>query len=177
MAEDNKTIEDKLIQALEWYDSDTRLKRIERIKWVGQYEISGGIVGKVEAMSLLGEARDCYVQGYFIAALMLATALIEHVIAEELIDTIKANYSISFIESIKYARKEKLFPDELLDDADRLRELRNPFAHHKPPNHTHSLGNRYMSQERHPEDVKEVDAKEAVVAMYAFFKHTLRQFI
>ena len=177
MAEDNKTIEDKLIQALEWYDSDTRLKRIERIKWVGQYEISGGIVGKVEAMSLLGEARDCYVQGHFIATLMLATALIEHVIAEELVDTNKGNYNTNFIDSIKCARKEKLFPSELLATADKLRELRNPFAHLKPPNHKHSLGNRYISQNRHPEAVKEEDAKEAIVAMFACFKHTLRPLI
>ena len=177
MAEDNKTIEDKLIQALEWYDSDTRLKRVERIKWVGQYEILGGIVGKAEAMSLLGEVRDCYVQGHFIAALILATALIEHVIAEELVYANKGKYGITFTKSIKYALEEKLFPPELLAAAEKLRELRNPFAHLKPPNHTHSLGNRYMSQERHPEDVKEEDAKEAVVAMYAYFKHTLRQII
>ena len=177
MAEDKKTIDDKLMQALEWYDCDTRLKRVERIKWVGQYEVSGGIMGKVEAMSLLGEARDCYVQGHFIAALMLATALIEHVIAEELVDINKGDYGLSFIESIKCARKEKLFPSELLAAADKLRELRNPFAHLKHPNHKHSPGNRYLSQKRHPEAVKEEDAKEAIVAMYACFKHTLRPFI
>lgn len=109
MAEDNKTIEDKLIQALEWYDSDTRLKRVERIKWVGQYEILGGIVGKAEAMSLLGEARDCYVQGHFIAALILATALIEHVIAEELVYANKGKGTALLLQNQLNMRSKKNF--------------------------------------------------------------------
>jgi hypothetical protein len=36
MTEDNKAIEEKLMKALERYDIDSRLKRAERIKWVGQ---------------------------------------------------------------------------------------------------------------------------------------------
>ena len=174
MNKDHPAAQDALIQALEHSDSKRRLERAERIRWAARYDIGGAIIGPVEAMNLLREARECFVEGHYIATLMLATALIEHVISEELVAASKAKYGISFERAISVARQENLFPTELLDSADRLRVLRNPFAHRKPDDHEHTLGNRYIAQKRHPRLVVEEDARAALIAMYGHFRHALR---
>ena len=131
-------------------------------------------MGPVEAMSLLQEARECFIEGHYIATLMLATALIEHVISEELVSTCKAKYGIPFERAIELAGEGGLFPSELLESADKLRILRNPFAHRKPDNHVHTLGNRHIAEKRHPGLVVEQDARAALVAMYGHFRHVLK---
>lgn len=175
MSTERTATQDALIQALERSDNDRRLGRAERIRWAAQYNIINGVImGPVEAMNLLREARECFVEGHYIATLMLATALIEHVISEELVSASKAKYGIAFEKAIRFAREEDLFPTELLDGADRLRILRNPFAHRKPDDHEHTLGNRYIAQKRHPHLVAEEDAKAALIAMYGHFRHALK---
>lgn len=175
MSTEQANTPDALIQALEWSDDDRRPARAERIRWVAQYDITGSIImGPVEAMDLLREARECFVEGHYIATLMLATALIEHVISEELVSANKSKYGIPFEKAIRLAREETLFPAELLDSADRLRILRNPFAHRKPDGHEHTLGNRFIAQNRHPRQVVEEDARAALIAMYGHFRHALK---
>lgn len=166
---------DTLIEALERSDNERRFGRAERIRWASQYYVDAGIiVGEVEMLNLLREARECFVDGHYVATLMLATALIEHVIHEELDSIGMAKLRLSFDDSIKLARRESLFPEDLLSTADQLRIYRNPFAHRKPSEHPHTLGNRYIAQRRHPNRVLEEDARSAIVAMYGHFKHTLR---
>ncbi|HSH73760.1 MAG TPA: hypothetical protein VK974_11960 [Methylophilaceae bacterium] len=160
---------DLLIKALEHSDNDRRLKRAERTVWISQYEIGGVIAGSVEVIHLLQEARNCFVEAHYIATLMLATAVIEHLISNKLLQISKAKYGISFERAIEIAREEKIFSSDLLDSADKLRQLRNPFAHLKPGNHESTLANRFVAQKRHPIAVVEDDAKEAVVAMYGYF--------
>jgi len=168
MSTDQSSPKGKLTQALEQSDNHRREKRADRIRWVSQYrigEVGEVIAGPFEVMSLLSEARECFVDGHYIATLMLATALIEHVISDELVARNKAKYGTPFERLIKIAREEALFPLELLEVADRLRAIRNPFAHHKPDDHEHRLGNRYFAQKRHPGLIAEEDAKEALIAM------------
>lgn len=167
---------DSLIQALEQSDNWRRQERAERIRWASQYQVefNGMISGSVEVISLLNEARDCFVEGHYIASLILATAVIEHLLSEELVSVGKAKYGLPFDKAIQVARDERLFPAEMLAHADALRVIRNPFAHRKPDGHPHTLGNRYLSQKRHPNLVVREDAQTALIAMYGFFRHALR---
>jgi hypothetical protein len=171
----NEQQRENLIEALVRSDGERRAARAQRIRWVSQYDIRAGvIIGEVELMNLLREAQECFVDGHYIATLLLATALIERVIAEELERVGKATPGLSFERAIKLAGQESLFPEALLASADQLRIRRNPFAHRKPSEHEHTLGNRYLAQRRHPRLVLEEDARSAIVAMYGHFKHTLR---
>ena len=163
-------VKNPIIEALERSDADRRPGRADRIRWSSHYALDGAIMGPVEALALLREARDCFVDGHYVATLMLATAIIEHVISEELVSANAAKYGIAFESAIKLARGKQLFPPELLDIADRLRLLRNPFAHRKPDEHEHTLGNRYTAQQRHPLLIAEEDARAALVAMYTHIK-------
>lgn len=167
---------DPLIQALEQSDNGRRQERAERIRWVSQYQVEfkGIISGSVELINLLNEARDCFVEGHYIATLILATAVIEHLLSEELVTLGKAKYGISFERAIQVAKDEGLFPTEILAYVEMLRVIRNPFAHRKPDNHPHTLGNRHLSQKKHPNLVVREDAQIALIAMYGSFRYALK---
>ena len=176
MDDDAVSGNDSLIRALEQSDNWRRQERAERIRWVSQYQVefNGMISGSVELISLLNEARDCFVEAHYIASLVLATAVIEHLLAEELVATGKAKYGLPFEKTIQVANDEGLFPVEMLAYAETLRVIRNPFAHRKPDGHPHTLGSRYLSQNRHPNLVVREDAQTALIAMYGFFRHALK---
>ena len=167
---------DPLIQALEQSDSLRRQERAERIRWLSphQVEFNGLIGGSTELISLLMEARECFIEGHYIATLVLATAVIEHLLSSELTAYGKATYGLSFERAIKIATEEGLFTPEALAQAEKLRVVRNPFAHRKPDDHPHTLGNRFRAEQRHPNLVVRDDAQTALITMYAFFRHTLK---
>jgi hypothetical protein len=165
----------KLIAALVESDDMRRAGRADRIQWLSEYQIHGGMIqGPMDTLAVLGEARDCFVEGHYIAALLLAVAFIEHTIADELIERDFAEYGISFTNSIKVARERDVFPGDMLSRADRLREIRNPFAHRKSPTHQHTFPNRFIQSRSHPRTILEQDAKDALALMYAFFNSTLK---
>lgn len=165
----------KLIAALVESDDMRRAGRADRIQWLSEHQNHGGLIqGPMDTLAVLHEARDCFVEGHYIAALLMAVAFIEHTIAGELIERDLAKYGISFIDSIKVAGEREVFPGDMLSRADRLREIRNPFAHRKSPTHQHSFGNRFIQSRSHPTTILEQDAKDALALMYAFFNSTLK---
>lgn len=155
-------------------DAKRRAKRAERIRWVSPHVRHELVVGRTEVLKLLNEARVCFVDGHDIATLLTAMAAIEQILAEELVEAGLARHGTSIAELLRVANRERRFAEGLLAEVERLRLLRNPYAHLKPDGHPHSLGHRYLNERRHPDLVVEEDAKAAVVAMYATFNHVLR---
>jgi hypothetical protein len=121
----------------------------------------------------MDEARRCFVHGQYVATLMLAASFIEHKLSDALRSKALVKDSPSFASAIELAGSNQLFPSDLLVRTERIRQIRNPFAHRKPDNHQHSLGNRFLSQGVHPQTVIESDAALAIQAMYEYFSLTL----
>lgn len=166
----------KLISTLEESDFIRREKRAKRIIWLSQHNLRPGVVvGPVDTMGMLSEAHDCFAEGLFIAALLLAVSFIEHTLFDELYERGMVKYGDSLTSTIKSARSNNVFPSAMLDRTDHLREIRNPFAHRKGPEHAQALGSRYIAQMAHPTTVLEADAKEALVLMYEYFRATLKE--
>ena len=165
---------DQLIESLCRADESTREERATRIRWLSQHIPSvSGFIAPIEATVLMEEARRCFVYGQFVATLMLAASFIEHKLTDALRSKELITESPSFASAIELARSNQVFPEDLLNRTDRIRQIRNPFAHRKPDNHEHSLGNRFLSQRVHPQTVIESDAALAIQAMYEYFSHTL----
>jgi hypothetical protein len=165
---------DPLIEALSRSDDASRSERAARIRWLSQHIPSvSGFIAPIEATVLMEEARQCFVNGQFVAALMLAASFIEHKLSDALRTQGLISDSPSFASAILLARSNELFSVDLLDRTDHIRQIRNPFAHRKPDNHEHSLGNRFLGQHVHPQTVIEDDAAIAVQAMYEYFTLTL----
>ena len=166
----------RLIEALEYSDEQNRENRADRLIWLSQFQTEGGLVaGRLEPLSLLEEARVCFMNGNFIAALLTATSFIEQTLVVELEERAVVGPRGTLQKAIETARAANLFSSALLDGADQLRLIRNPFVHRKPDEHTHSLGTRFRAQGVHPDSVLEADARLALELMYGYFHSTLRR--
>ena len=167
---------EKLIAALEESDHLRRGVRADRLEWLSLHIASAPVVsGRAETLHLLDEARSTFVDGHFVAALMVAMAFIEHSVVDELQLLGHINGSPTFSEAIRFAEHKKVFPPDWLVRAKRLGLRRNPFVHLKKSGHAHSLETRVMEEKRHPNAIMEADAKDALDLMYSFFVATLRE--
>lgn len=172
---EHTAIREKLIQALSRSDESTRTGRAERIEWLAQHDSRpAAFFGPMDTLRLLEEARLCFISGHFVAAVMLATSFVEHALADELgeLSLIKGKPTLE--RMIELARGHLGLPSDLLDRADRLRNLRNPFTHRRPDDDQDTFGNRFLSAKAHPDAILEADAKLALGVMYELFQRTLR---
>ena len=78
------------------------------------------------------EARTSFVQGNFVATVMLCQGLAEHVLAahlEMLMDDDPLPPKISFVETLRRCRERSVISEEDAADMRRLMALRNPLSH------------------------------------------------
>jgi len=164
-----------LLHALEAYDAKQREQRAERIEWLADHEFSVGVVmGRMDTMALMREARECFVDGHFIGSLMLSMAFIEHTVVEELTLLGHAKPGIQFQKALSIAGDQKVFDADWLDATRGLTQHRNPFAHLRDAKDVHTYGQRFRKSGKHPSVVLEADAKSALALVYKFFRATLR---
>lgn len=166
---------EQLTQALVESDERTREARAERIIWLSNMpQVPTAFGGRLEQLHLLEEVRQCFVHGNYIAVLLAATAFVEQTLVEELAlrgDTVRRRDLGSVIES---ARKAGFLESDLLDRADKLRLVRNPFGHYRPEGDPDALVTRFRARREHPVAVLEEDARLAVRVVYETFVNTLR---
>jgi hypothetical protein len=164
----------KLLQALEQSDARRREGRAERILWLSQHQVSYEMIsGPMDTMRLLSEARECFIDAHYVAVILLAVAFIEHSLIDELTEHNLLGQVSTLDSAIRAARKADLFSEKLLDRADALRKIRNPFSHRKA-GHIDSFGARFLAQQQHPDLILEADAKESLQVMYDFLRLTLK---
>jgi hypothetical protein len=166
----------KAEEALCAYDSSTRADRAARLIQIGAFaDLPPAYMGRPETLHLLEETRQVFVNGHFVASLMLALSVIEHCIVEEceLRGLIKESPPLS--AALEIANQNGVLPKEWTEDISLLVKRRNPFAHLKPPMHQHGLGRRIRTEKRHPKQIVREDAELAVSYMYKVFKATLRE--
>lgn len=168
---------EKLRKVLAALDQGSRETRAARVEWLSLYEphTLTAIMGRVETLELLREARAVFVDGHFIACLLLAMSFIEHTLIEELQDYGHTKGSPTFSQALDLAEKHRLFPAEWLARAKKLSLRRNPFVHIKDGEHEHGLGRRIRTEKRHPKLIIEADAKDSISLMYNFFVATLKE--
>lgn len=161
-----KPMREKLVDALAYSDALDREQRADRILWISGYQLSGGVlVGRTDTLSLVSEAKACFIDGHFIGTTVLAVSAMEHLLTDALIDRGLAKYGVYFANALKLARDQSLFEDGLLTEIDRLRLIRNPHAHLREVTDPDSLNYRYWNENRHPVAVLEDDARAAIKAM------------
>jgi len=168
-------IRERLLQALSHSDESTRAERADRIEWLAQRDTRpSAYSGPMDTLRILDEARLCFTCGHFVATVMLATSFLEHTLADELGDLSLIKGKPTLEQIIKLARSHLSLPGDLLDRADRLRSVRNPFTHRRPDDDQDTFGNRFLSSKTHPDTILEADAQLAIGVMYELFQRTLR---
>ncbi len=155
--------------SLERGERKTLPARATRVRWLS------GIIPKnlmtlmpLETNLVFKEAKASFVYGNYVAAVVLAASFIEHWFIASLSERgYQKEASRGLAAAIKCARANGLVNPLILDKADRLRLIRNPFVHLKEFEHQHAIGQRMAKTGTF--DILallESDAKEALIAMY-----------
>ncbi len=155
--------------ALERGEKKTRPERAARVRWLsGVMPKDHSFLMSLETALVFEEAKASFVYGNFVAVIMLASAFVDHwFIAGLEARGYHKEASRGLASAITCARRNNLVDSIILDKADRLREIRNPFVHLKGFNHQHGINQRIAKvQDFSIVGLLENDAKEALIAMY-----------
>lgn len=164
--------------ALERAEKGTLPLRAARIRWLSKVIPKNyGFAMPLETASVFEEAKSSFIYGNFVAAIVLAAAFVEHWFIASLASRgYEKQASKGLAACIEVARDNNLVDALVLDKADQLRLIRNPFVHLKSFDHKHNVGQRAWKSKNDPWALLETDAKEALIAMYgvaryAFSRH------
>ena len=175
MAEAENMKYQNLTDALEWYDENTRLDRAKRIDWASSLYSSRGLVsGEVVPMGMIEEARISFVNGQYLATVLCATSVVEHLLVAELEASSATTRNLTLGGAIKVAENAQMYSPEIIRSLRELNEFRNPLAHRRDADDPSTLANRYLAKKIHPESLKEQDARRSLEVMYQFFVRVLR---
>jgi hypothetical protein len=70
-------LQTRALKALEAYDTASREDRAQRLVWLSQFAVPGAVLGRSEPPALVEDARACFINGLYIAALLTALACID----------------------------------------------------------------------------------------------------
>jgi hypothetical protein len=154
---------------LERFDARTVSERTERLRFLRSiFPRGAGFLMPLETSLVFSEAKMTFINGEFIATVLLASAFIEHRLGAYLEGKGFRKESKGGLAAIvACARDEGLVDYHLLAKTERLQKIRNPFVHLKPHTHAYNLGRRAMANTRNLATVMEADAKDALSIMYA----------
>jgi hypothetical protein len=150
-------------------DLPQRLQRFRYITDLGAALGPGGtmIFGGFTAHAAYVEARSCFVNGNFIATIMLCQSLVENLLAAflhgGLLDELPAR--IPFDETLKRCRERGLLTDGDIADLKRLAGFRNPLAHFRNVSDASNLDRRSIDSGASADKVVRSDAHFAFSVM------------
>lgn len=145
--------------------------RVDRIEWMADHVVdAGSIFGPVDTLFLLEEARVCFIDGHFIATVLIGCAFIDQVIDDELREKGLKNFK----SDLGACRTDGLFDADLLDELEAIRKIRRGYAHRLTDGHANRLHNRVAESKAHPRRIMEEDGKRTISCMYRFHRATLR---
>ena len=126
--------DDELIKHIETYHHATIDERLERYKFIWQEfgEPSGGLLlfGGHQAALALDEIKLCYIEGYYLAVVLLAQIFIESSLGGSYIVTgNEVMATKGFKKLANRALVDNLINDELATKFEELRKMRNPYVH------------------------------------------------
>jgi len=162
-----------LIVALIWFDENTRVDRAKRIDWASSLYTSTVLVsGEIIPLSMMEEARACFVNAQYMATVLCATSVVEHLLVAEFESTLTGKPTLGI--SIDTVEKEKIYSTAVIEELRELNKLRNSLAHRRDASDPSTLTNRYLAKKIHPDTIKEQDARRSLEIMYKYFLQILK---
>ena len=151
---------------IEREDSLQRADRLARLRWIAdkmpkadRMVFGCGTVSKC----LFEEARYCYVYGQFLASVMLGLAFVEVSLASAFCAAGRNDLRRAGIaELAKEALSCGWLTQPDYETLGRVRTLRNPVAHFRPPGDAERIETRAFNQRTHDYEVIETDARQVM---------------
>jgi len=158
----------KLGSSLERMDSTSFTARLERLQYINKIVPKNiSFIYSFEMHYLLSEAVKCFINGQFVATILLSQSFIEHWLEDRIgKDKVKKYGNHSLANIIKAMKENNSVHISLLDKIDRLRKIRNPFVHYKPSDYEFNIMKLSYPKKVKPEDVLCKEAKDAISLLY-----------
>jgi len=157
------------------YDKILFPQRFERLKFVKKYNPKGfSMFGDMEFVFTFNEIQKCYVNGHFIATIVLSQSFLEKLLGIHLSKKgLEKETKYGLEKMIKVATRENILHPKVLELLNCLRLKRNPFIHSKSWDYPHTLSKRSFENKLRPEEQLEKDATEAMSLLYTIFIYPL----
>jgi len=150
-------------------DEKSRPYRVERLRLLlqeygeGDYRVFPGGPASLWAFE---EARLAYLHGLYLACVLLCQTCVEHMLAGMLRMGGRDDLDHAGCAAIlREARAQGLVSADEYGMFDRVRQLRNPYAHHRPPLAKGTVELRAVRMNTAPHDLLEDDALCAITAL------------
>lgn len=155
--------------SLQRVDKRSLPSRAARVRWLSTIIPRNlEFIMPFETMLVFDEAQSTYIHGNFVGTVLLSASFVEHWFSASLRNRgFQKEVDRGLAAAIKVARERQLAHSSLLDAADQLRKIRNPFVHLKDFDHEHGIVRRAMNRRKDPMQLIEQDAKEAIMTMYS----------
>jgi hypothetical protein len=157
-----------LERSLRKYDRDSFGNRLDRLKYLQKIFPKGyGFLLAPESAYILDEVKMTFMNGHYVATIMLAQAFIEHVLQ----GTVCGSKSEKVVKRglgaiVKWIRNNKPEHSYLMKEIDHLRKFRNPFCHLRPSDDPDTISQRMFQSGMHPDEILEEETKKAITLMY-----------
>ena len=163
-----KTRKPRLEAAILKHDRITLEARLERLRHLQNIFPRGySFLSSIETAYVFDEAKMSYINGQFVATILLAQAHIEHHLQGYVASRGENQLAKSGLAKItKFLRAKTLLHPFLLDRIDRLRRLRNPFSHLQDYDYPDSLTKRAVDHNYDFTATLKSDAEFALALMY-----------
>lgn len=148
------------------HDELVRNDRVRRLRKTIAIYPEDGFVMPLDTYAVFSEARSTYINGDFVATVMVAQAFVEHRLQAYLEARGERQLARAGLARIlRFIRKRGLLDPVVVRGLDHLRNIRNPFAHLRPFDDPHGLGRRSLDQRIDPSELMEREAFTALSLM------------
>jgi len=160
----------ELFEMLEDDDEHTRPERAERAAWIASFgwpEDGWMLYGGMAGLAPWDELRRTFINGEYLATILLGQAFLEQNLAGFL--NFFGGGSVGragLAEILSGFRDRGWLTDTDFAVLDRVRRLRNPYAHYRDAQHAENLTRRVMREREDHEVLIERDARAVVRALF-----------
>jgi len=164
---------DSFEKELQEFDEATFGLRLSRFRYFYKYfpQYNSIMFGSDESYRIFHEVKNCFINGEYIAVLILSQSFIERRFQESLkIFGLEKESKDTFNNILKNLAGNGTIPEYFLDKLDALRLKRNPFVHLREVLDKDNLYSRTSAIDKDAEDVLQIDAKEAISLMFESLK-------
>lgn len=160
----------EMLALLEEDDERTRPERAERAAWIASFGWPEGgrmLYGGLAGLAPWDELQRTFINGEYLATILLGQAFLEQNLAGFLDLVGRDPVGRAGLAGILSAFRDRgWITDTDFDVLDRVRRLRNPYAHYQEAQHEDNLLRRAMRERRDHEVLIERDARAVVRALF-----------
>ena len=164
---------DEFVDLIKVLDERSREARARRMKFINDELPKGHLLlfGGEYTMHALEEAKWCFVNGFYIATVLLSQVVLEYILGGIFQmagrDDLKR---ASFVKILDEALNERFISEEEFKSLTKLRQVRNPYTHYRTVVDKESISMRRLNESKQSEEIFYNDAKMILQIVFRLLK-------